>query len=302
MDLLVVGANGLLGSNLVKAALDSEWTVAGTFHTTAPDLAVPLTRLDIRETAEISRIIRSYDPDHVVNCAALTDVDGCEEEPDAAADINATAPGELASVCQEDDRVFAHVSTDYVFDGTRMERYVETATTNPVQVYGETKLEGERAVRRAMDDAIVTRLSFVYGVHRGTGELTGFPAWVRDQLAAREEVSLFVDQRVTPSRAGQAASVIQELLREQRRGTYHVASRSCVTPYEFGDAIRDSMDTRKGLLANGTQSDLDRPATRPSDTCLDVTKVEEHLGRRQPTLTEDLQAIGAWFDPAESAT
>lgn len=296
MHLLVIGANGLLGSNVVHHGVDRGVAVSGTYRSSDPGFDVPCSRLDVTDADAVTETIESQDPDWVVNCAAMTDVDACEDAPERAHAVNARAPGEIAAHCVETDRDYLHVSTDYVFDGESTAPYTETAPVNPLQEYGRSKLAGERAVREAMADAVVVRLSFVYGVHRGSGVLTGFPAWVRDRLAAGEETPLFIDQHVTPSRAGQTAETLLELVETAAQGTFNVASRSCVTPYEFGEAIREEMAADESLLVAGNRSDVDRAAKRPAHTCLDVTKLEERLGREQPTLAADLTAIADRFE------
>lgn len=295
MRALILGANGLLGSNVVSAARARGWDAVGTYHSERPPFQVALHQLDIRDREGFVSLVDRFDPDAVINCAAATDVDGCEADPELARAVNGHAPGHLATVCAERDTSFVHVSTDYVFDGRAETPYEESAEPNPIQVYGETKLRGEEAVRNADDDSSIVRLSFVYGIHRGSGELEGFPAWVRDRLATGEETPLFTDQRVTPSRAGSAAATMLDLLDAGANGTFHVASWSCVTPYEFGDEIRARMDAPPDLIGRGSQADVDRPAERPQYTCLDVSKVEAELGRPQPTLAEDLEAIADAF-------
>ena len=291
MRLLIIGANGLLGSNVVSEARSRGLDVVGTYHSERPSFDISLHQLDLRERDRIASLVDRVEPEAVVNCAALTDVDGCEADPERARAINAAAPGELAAICDGRETAFLHVSTDYVFDGRAEEPYPETAIPNPIQAYGETKLDGERAVSEAAAGALLVRLSFVYGVHRGTNSLAGFPAWVRDRLDAGEDTPLFTDQHVTPSRAGQAAATMLDLLELDANGTYHVACRSCVTPYEFGDEIRTRMGVSRDLIARGSQADVDRLAERPRSTCLDVSTVESELGRPQPTLSEDLDAI-----------
>lgn len=170
---------------------------------------------------------------------------------------------------------------------------------SPVQVYGETKLSGEQAVREAGEDVVIVRLSFIYGIHRSTDALTGFPEWVRDRVEEGEETPLFTDQHVTPSRAGAAAETPCDFVERDARGTYHVAARLCVTPYEFGEAIAERMEADSNLLAAGSQSDIDHLAMRPSYTCLDVTRVEEELGRPEPTLEHNLDAIQDAFELRE---
>lgn len=291
MRLLVLGANGLLGSRVVTAADTRDWGVAGTYHTEEPVFDVDLYQLDIQSTDRFEYLLQQVDPRWVVNCAAMTDVDACEREPENAHAINARAPGDLAAVCRERDIQLAHISTDYVFDGEADRPYPEGAGTGPIQTYGESKLAGERAVREACESALILRLSFVYGLHEATGGLAGFPAWVRDELKTSGETPLFTDQYVTPTRTGQAATVLCSLVDANTSGTYHVASRSCVTPYAFGQAVRKRMSGPAGKLLPGSMTETDLPARRPRYTCLDVSKIETELGEDQPTLEADLDAI-----------
>jgi len=295
MTVLVLGAGGLLGSALVDRCLARSVDVVGAYHSTAPAFDVPLERHDIRQTAVFRTLLEEYRPAAVVNCAALTDVDECESSRETAFEVNGTAPGELARECAAHGIPFAHVSTDYVFGGTATDPYEETAPPNPRQVYGQSKLAGEEAVREVDGETLLTRLSFVYGVRGDTDELVGFPSWVRGRLRAGEVVPLFVDQRLTPTRAGQAAETILDLLDASAAGVYHVASRSCVTPYEFGHEIARLQGADETLIAESEQSDVSRAAERPTYTCLDVAAVEDELGRPQPTLEADLRELGSQF-------
>jgi len=291
MDVLVVGANGLLGSNVVSIGLDRGWTISGTVHSTRPAFNIPLLEFDLRSYDAFEEVLNEHDPDTVVNCAAMTDVDGCEADPEAARVVNGEAPGGLATACADRGIAFVHVSTDYVFNGRSRGAYDEDDETNPLQVYGESKLAGERAVREAPREVLTVRLSFVWGIHRSEDELTGFPAWVRGRLQAGEAVPLFTDQRVTPTRAGSAAETLFDLLDRGTSGVYHVACRSCVTPYEFGESLAEELGADRELLAEGAMDDVDRAATRPRNTCLDVGRVEDVLGRAQPTLREEIEAV-----------
>ncbi|WP_459191910.1 dTDP-4-dehydrorhamnose reductase [Halosimplex sp. J119] len=292
MRTLVLGAAGQLGSNVVTAALDRGWEAHAAVHSPLERAPVEWSQLDVRDADRVAALLDEQAPDLVVNCAAMTDVDGCERDPERAHAVNGEAPGALASACADRKIPFVHVSTDYVFDGRDETPYDESAATSPVQVYGESKLTGEHAVRDAAPESLVVRLSFVYGTHGFSGELTGFPAWVRDRLTAGESVPLFTDQHVTPSRAGQAAETLLDLAEAGERGTVHVASRSCLTPHEFGGLLADRLGADPSLVEEGSMDDVDRAATRPRHTCLDVSGVEAVLDRPQPTTDEDLAAIG----------
>ncbi len=187
------------------------------------------------------------------------------------------------------------MSTDYVFDGRERDPYSESAETNPRQVYGESKLAGEQAVAEETTDALVARLSFVWGVHRSTGDLTGFPAWVRGQLRSGDAIPLFTDQWVTPTRAGQAAESLLDLIEQEATGLFHVACSSCVSPYEFGEVIAEYVGSGEELLTEGSMEDIERVATRPTYSCLDIKHVESTLGRSQPTIREDIEAVREAF-------
>lgn len=291
MQVFVLGANGLLGSNVVRTAQTRGHDVVGTYHTSNPAFDVPLKPADIRDTNRVREILSEYSPDVVVNCAALTDVDGCEADPDGAFAVNAKAPGEIAAICSERDIKFVQVSTDYVFDGLGHEPYSETDETNPIQVYGESKLAGERAVRETTAETYIVRLSFLYGIHQSNNVLTGFPEWVRSRLDQNKPTELFLDQHVTPTRAGQAAETIFELIKRGKSETVHVACRSCVTPYKFGKMVCRRMKAEPELLLASSMADVEREAERPTHTCFDVNCIESLIGRPQPSLEEDISLI-----------
>lgn len=291
MRVLVVGANGLLGSNVVAAAVERDWPVAGTYHTDPASFDIEQTRLDLRDGDRVEEVLAEHDPELVVNCAAMTDVDGCERQPERARAVNAEAPGVLAGAVDRLGAALVHVSTDYVFDGTVEEPYPETATPAPLQVYGESKLAGERAVRNAHSAPLVVRLSFVYGVHRSTGELTGFPAWAAGRLADGAETPLFTDQFVTPTRAGFAAERLLGLVDADVDGLVHTACRDCVTPYEVGRLVATERGYDESLLRRSRMAELDRPAQRPRYSCLDTSRLATLSGRRVPDLASELPLV-----------
>jgi dTDP-4-dehydrorhamnose reductase len=295
MQTLVAGSNGLLGSNVVAEGDYRNHRVLGTYHSTEPDLEGEFEQFDLRDTERYRTLLEENEIGLLVNCGALTDVDRCENNPQLAHEVNGDAPGDLASLCDEFGVDFIHVSTDYVFDGVQEAPYDETDSPNPIQEYGASKLTGDNKVLNANSDALIVRPSFVYGIHRSSGGLTGFPAWVRDQLESGNEPPLFVDQYVTPSRARQVARTMFELHEVGASGIVNVASRSCVTPYRFGKEIVTQLAVSGGLNETA-QSDVERDAPRPAYTCLDVGKVERMCQRRQPTLTEDLVELFAKLD------
>lgn len=290
MKVLVFGTSGLLGSNVAVKAAEHGFDVVGTYYTTEPDLDIDSRQCDITDSANTRQLITECNPDTVINCAAMTAVDICEENPDAAKAVNADAPKQIAQVCSENDINYTHTSTDYVFNGNIDHAYAIDDSPDPIQHYGKTKYAGEQAVKTTHSSALIIRLSFIYGIHQSTTELTGFPAWVISKLRNGESVPLFTDQFVTPSRAGQAAETIFELNTENRSGLFHVACRDCVTPYQFGEQIADRL-RKQDLISKSNQDDVDRLAPRPTHTCLNVEHTEQALDRAQPTLAADLDEL-----------
>lgn len=291
MRLLVVGANGLLGSNVTDVALDRPDHVVTTYHSSDPGFDRPSYQLDITSSEEVRSVISDVQPDAVINCAAMTDVDGCETAPERAHAVNAEGAGHVAQAAERTNADLIHTSTDYVFDGSTESPYSEDVDPNPCQEYGRSKLEGERLVRETHSEPTIVRLSFVYGRSFPDETLSGFPAWVRSQAIDGAEIPLFTDQHVSPSYARTTARTMLDLLESGHSGTFNVASRSCVTPFEFGSIILDEGGFDDAKIRKGSMNNVDRDARRPRHTCLDVTRIEETLGRPEPALREDVKDL-----------
>ncbi|UWG48133.1 dTDP-4-dehydrorhamnose reductase [Halanaeroarchaeum sp. HSR-CO] len=290
MRILVMGVTGLLGSAIFSSAQDAGMEVVGTFHSESPESEGTFERLDIRDGDKFERVLDRYGPDVVINCAAMTDVDGCEQNRDEAFQINAQAPRKMAKRCRVRGIDFVQISTDYVFNGGTETPYTEESAPNPVQAYGQTKLAGEIGVHEVDSESLIVRTSFNYGIHGFTGQLNGFPAWVRDQLKSEGEVSLFTDQRITPTRVGFAAQAILSLIQRGASGHFHVASSSCVTPKELGRILTESLNL-KGTLHSSTMSAVDFLAERPQYSCLATDKIAQELTESVPTVDADVSFI-----------
>jgi dTDP-4-dehydrorhamnose reductase len=291
MRVLVVGAGGLLGGNVTSVALDRNETVVTAYHSEDPGFDCPSHQIDVTSSTGVYDLVEEIDPDAIVNCAAMTDVDGCETDPEQAYAVNADGAEHVARAANRADATLVHTSTDYVFSGEETAPYSETAEPDPKQVYGKSKLAGECRVRETHPDPLIARLSFVYGRSLPDGSVSGFPAWVLEKARKGDEIPLFTDQRVSPSYAKATAKTLLDLLEADQEGTFNVASRSCVTPYEFGEQIVKEVGFADATLTESSMKDIDRDAERPQYTCLDTTAVEEALDRPQSTLEEDLAEL-----------
>lgn len=290
MRVLVMGVAGLLGSNVYREGRLRGVGVIGTYKSTAPSTSGSFETLDIRDVERFESLLDVHDPDVVINCAAMTDVDGCEDNPESAHEINGQAPGRMASACADRGIEFVQISTDYVFDGAANSPYDEAAATDPIQEYGRSKLAGERTVLDAHPGALVLRVSFLFGRHGFTKDLVGFPDWLRETLRVDGEAWLFSDQHVTPTRAGYASEAIFDLLDAGADGVIHLGGGSCISPLEFGTEFTDAFGL-VGSLYESSLSDVDRPAERPRYSCLTSTRRRQYLDVTPPTIEEDIESI-----------
>jgi dTDP-4-dehydrorhamnose reductase len=271
--ILVIGRSGQLATALAAA----------------PDArCIGRPELDFDRPETIGAAIQTVDPRLVVNAAAWTAVDAAESEPDAATRANCTGPSELARCCADAGIPLIHVSTDYVFDGTKGAPYVETDPTNPTGVYGRTKLEGERAVLDRCPQAIVLRTSWVYAA---TGK-----NFVRTMLAASRKTSrlrVVADQRGCPTTAADLARAILQIADRLKDGwqpayggVFHAAGSGETTWHGlacavFEEAARHGHPVPEPVAAIAT-ADWPTPAKRPADSRLDCTKLAQTFGIRLP--------------------
>lgn len=284
---LVIGGAGLLGQYVCEEARRRGHTVVATHRGLAPVRPVVLWRhLDLRDDRGIRAVVREISPDLIINAAAMTDVDGCEDRPDEARAVNAVAPGLLAEMAKASGARFVHVSTDYVFDGRGPAS--ETAEARPLGAYGRTKLEGEQLVRKALPEALVLRMSGVFGWNRVSAK-TNAVTWVLQKLEAGQEVRLFNDQRITPTYAKTGAEATFDLADGGTSGIFHVASRECLSRFEMGQAVVEAFGIPGAKLVPVEMGSLTLRAARPPAPCLVVRKVEETLKRRMPAFRDCLE-------------
>ena len=253
MRVLVTGAGGQVGHELVQAFADHEV------------LALTRAQLDVSDRASVVATVTSINPDVILHAAAWTAVDACEGDPDHAFAVNALGTRFIAEASKRVAARVCYFSTDYVFDGTQIEPYTEWDTTNPLSVYGQSKLAGERELA-GLDDALIVRLSWVCGRHGQNMVKTIL------RLAGEHEQLQFVDdQRGHPTFAEDAAGMVRRLLADQRTGLFHVTNQGAVSWFEFARAVLESAGLDPERVQPIATADLQpaRPAPRPANSVLD---------------------------------
>lgn len=245
--------------------------------------------VDFGQPDNVSAFVRQDLPNIVVNACAYTAVDKAESEGELANLINHSSVAALAEVCAEHSIPIIHLSTDYVFDGTATEPYIETSPTHPLGVYGRTKLQGEQALIRHWHQHIILRTSWVFGSHGNN-----FVKTMLRLAAERDELNVVNDQRGCPTYAGDIARVILVFIQlyEKRQpiewGVYHCVNQGETTWYDFAEVIIQEACLR-GILVNRpvikpiSSVEYPTPAARPMYSVLNTDKLEAVIGTIMPS-------------------
>ena len=227
-------------------------------------VALSRAELDISDRAAVADAVAAARPDAIINCAAYTNVDGAESDPDAAGAANAAGPGLLAEAAAAAGAWIVHVSTDYVFDGTKTTPYVESDPTGPRSVYGSTKLLGEHAIAIAAPAThTIVRSSWLFGTAGSC-----FPATMLRLADERDTLTVVDDQRGCPTFTGHLApALVQLATAQQLPGVVHVAAGGDCTWYEFAVEIMRATSTTVEVRPTTTDQ-FPRPAQRPAYSVL----------------------------------
>jgi len=288
MDSLVVtGASGFLGRYLLREAADA-YDVLGTYHSTPlSSPAVETRQVDL--TAPPFDRMREFAPDYVVHAAGFVDVDGCERSPELARELNVEMTEHVASLAADAGAHLVYLSTDAVFDGTGS-WWSEGDTPNPINVYGETKLAGERAAARLHDSVTVVRTNFF-----GWSETDGstLAEWMIDALDSGAELTGFEDVYFTPLYAGDVATYLLELLEQEYSGLVHLAGSERLSKLEFAHRVADVFGFDPSSIRPIQVDDLDLDAPRGNDLSLDASRAESLLGRELPDASMGLERMRA---------
>jgi dTDP-4-dehydrorhamnose reductase len=275
MKILVTGAAGMLGRDLVAELAPRHQTVAA-------DLA----DCDLTNAEATRELLRRAEPDWVINCAAYTKVDQAEAEPDQAFAANVTAVRNLALACKDEYSLLLHLSTDYVFDGALSEPYLPVDEPNPQNVYGRTKLQGEQTVRDIFgEDAAVIRTAWLYGPHS-----PNFVESILRQIDAARPLSVVNDQIGSPTYTAHLAAALRAAVESDLRGTHHVTNGGCCSWFDFAAAICELIGRRDYPLAPISSAQIDRPARRPANSRLDMFSFEAATGFVMPPWRDGLSA------------
>lgn len=276
--ILVTGANGQLGN---------EFQVLAPAFPGYHFLFVTKDEVSIADPAAIDKYFAAHSIDFCINCAAYTAVDKAESDEANAFLINATAVGNLATACARHDAQLIHISTDYVFDGTANAPYKEEDQTNPVSVYGRSKLLGEELAIKSAPNTIIIRTAWVYSSFKNN-----FVKTMLRLMGEKDSINVVSDQAGCPTYAADLADIIMQIIASGKSktnaGIYHYSNAGITNWYEFAVAIK-KLSGSNCIVNPITTAQYPTPAKRPAYSVLDTTKIRNTFGLNIPAWEESLK-------------
>lgn len=285
--LLITGASGLVGLNLTLEAAES-YKVFGVVHSHIVRSSVfEVISADLLEPDAGAKIMGEVQPDWIIHCAALANLDACEADPVLAKQLNSELPGRLAAEAAHREICFVHISTDAVFDG-RTGDYTETDSPHPLSVYAKTKLAGEQAVAAANPQAIIARINVIGWSLSGKRSLAEF---FFNRLLAHEALNGFKDVFFCPLLANDLAAILFDMLEADLNGIYHVVSSDSTSKYEFGVALARKFGFQDALITAINVKDSDLEAARSPNLTLSSAKLTQAIGKQLPDVASGLDGF-----------
>lgn len=276
MRILVAGGKGQLGQCLQKVSIDYPWL---TFK------FVDSKECDVLDMASINKHISDFQPDFIINCSAYTAVDLAESNQQDAYNINCVGASNLALACKENNLTLIHISTDFVFSGMESKLLSEEDATEPLSVYGSTKLAGEAAVSSQLERHIIIRTSWLYSEFGNN-----FLKTMMRLGADREEINVVNDQIGSPTYAIDLANAILSIIGSEKTyyGVFHYSNEGAGSWYDFAFMIFNLSGTKIKVNAIGTSA-YPTPAKRPSFSILDKRKIKSLYNVEIPHWADGLQ-------------
>jgi dTDP-4-dehydrorhamnose reductase len=292
--ILITGANGLLGQKLVEQLVDSNrWEVIATGRGPCrlSGLGYSYQVLDIENQQEVDQIVLSLCPEVIIHGAAMTHVDECEKHQEACYRANVLATRYLIEAAEKIQSHFIFVSTDFIFSGLDGHNpYTEEAVADPVNYYGQTKLDGEELLKCSSLKWAIARTVLVYGLANDLSR-SNIILWVKLSLEAGKQIQVVDDQVRTPTLAEDLAAGCILMADKGAMGIFNISGSELLTPYQMAMETADYFGLNKELIVRTDSTQFTQPARRPMKTGFVIEKAKNQLGYRPKTFREGISIL-----------
>jgi dTDP-4-dehydrorhamnose reductase len=293
---LLTGSNGLLGQKLVKLLTgkrkEYELIATGRGENRNPgenrDQYTYLS-LDITDPGAVKKTVAELKPDFIINTAAMTNVDQCEEDKDGCWKNNVEAVKNLVAACEENNTFLIHLSTDFIFDGADGP-YPEEAIANPVSYYGESKLAAEEIIQKSNIKWAIARTVLVYGIAHDMSR-SNIILWVKNSLESGKNIQVVNDQWRTPTLAEDLAMGCFLIMKNKAEGIFNISGKDFLSPYDMAIMTADFFKLDKSLITESDGTKFKQTAKRPPKTGFIIEKAEKKLGYKPHTFQEGIKVL-----------
>ncbi|MFX1383492.1 MAG: SDR family oxidoreductase [Promethearchaeota archaeon] len=277
--ILIIGANGFLGNNIlffqnVYDLKEQKFSfIAADLNNSNVDENIPFHYIDITKSDDTIKKIKKINPDVVLLTAAMTDVDYSEINKELATKTNSEGPKNVLNACENIDSKFVLISTDFVFDGTKVGLYTENDNPNPINHYGKTKYEAELTLINSNIDYLICRTAVLYGWSK---DKLNFITWLINKLEHKEKISIVTNQINNPTFGRNLAEILLKLIEKDASGIFHTAGSDALDRYTIALKTAEIFNLNKDLI--NPISGFEQKATRPKNVGLDISKLERFIG------------------------
>jgi dTDP-4-dehydrorhamnose reductase len=289
--ILVTGVSGLLGINLAHEMMRT-YDIVGVDRGKLVNAPFKIWKADLLDSGSLDAILNSVRPNWLINCAALANLDDCENVPYLARALNTDLPTQMAKACRSRGVSFAHISTDAVFDGEKDGFYTEEDSPNPRGVYSQTKLDGERAVLDENKNAIVARVNFYGWSLSGKRSLAEF---FHHNLTTNKSMSGFTDVIFCPMFVNHTVRTLIKMLEKNLSGLYHLVGTQAMSKYQFGVEIARKFSLKEGEISPKSIITSGLTARRSHNLALSTHKLSTALGQSLPEFSTGLDEFCAQY-------
>ncbi len=294
MRVLVTGANGLVGQKIVEILMDRANLIC--IATGLGPCRIPggydyiYETMDASNVEDVRAVFETHKPTAVIHCAAMTNVDTCEKDPEGCHLANVVAVENLVNACILHDTKLIHISTDFIFDGTKGP-YKEEDIPNPISIYGQSKLDAENVIINSkLKNWAIARTVLVYGVVPDMSR-SNIVLWVKNSLENEKPITVVTDQIRTPTLAEDLAEGLVAILMLDKKGIYNLSGPDMISMYELAIKVANYWGLNADLISPITSDKLNQPAKRPPVTGFVLLKAQVDLNYKPRNLEESFHLL-----------
>ncbi|MFH0779336.1 MAG: SDR family oxidoreductase [Parcubacteria group bacterium] len=283
--ILITGVSGMLGSNLAYAYRDHCQIIGVYLNNKVEMKNIQAIELNLLDSFKLNEIVKKFNPDAIIHCAALVNVDKCEEDKDAAYELNVRATRNVAQSLSRNKTKLVYISTDAVYNGVK--GHFQEGEEDPVNHYGRTKLLGEREALQH-DNALVLRTN-IFGLN--VRNKLSFGEWILDSLMKGNNINGFTDAIFSTIYTFCLSNILEKCLKLDLRGIYNVGSSDCLSKYDFMLKVAQKFNLDQGLIGTSQVNKAGLTAKRGANLCLNMAKIENALGQTMPAMEDSINAF-----------